>query len=400
MHRSDFDRILTAMMEAHPGVSDLLFTVGRPLQVESYGELKAVDIHPEIQRLTPIQTEILALNIIGEDRRLIKELIMMGSCDCSYALNDRFRFRVNIFKQRGNFAIVMRKPQPEVPSLNSLGLPQIFEDIANEKNGLILVTGATGCGKTTTLAAILNEINESKAVHVVTLEDPIEFVHRHKNSTFSQRELGSDFDDYPSGLRAALRQAPKVILVGEMRDRETVEIALTAAETGHLVLSTIHTIDAGQTVNRILGLFEQNEEKQLRLRLADTLRYVVSQRLAPKRGGGRLMLTEVMGTSLRVREAIAFGETENRSFYEIIEGNATYGWHTFDQSISRGYEAELLTEDTANLYATRKGRVTRALDNSKKRRGLGGDSSVNMRLDKVPEPDAPATPANLNLDQR
>jgi twitching motility protein PilT len=183
-----------------------------------------------------------------------------------------------------------------------------------------------------------------------------------------------------------------------MRDRDTVEIALTAAETGHLVLSTIHTIDAGQTVNRILGLFEQNEEKQLRLRLADTLRYVVSQRLAPKRGGGRLMLTEVMGTSLRVREAIAFGENENRSFYDIIEGAATYGWHTFDQSIARGYEAELLTEETANLYATRKGKVTRALDNSKKRRGLSGESSLNMRLDKLPEPHAPEAPVSLNLD--
>ena len=383
MHRADFDRILTAMMEAHPGVSDLLFTVGRPFQVESYGELKQVDIHPEVHRLTRIQTETLALNIIGDDRRLIKELIMMGSCDCSYALNERFRFRVNIFKQRGNFAIVMRKPQAEVPSLNGLGLPPIFEDISKEKNGIVLVTGATGCGKTTTLAALLNEINENQAVHVVTLEDPIEFVHRHKNSTFSQRELGSDFDDYPSGLRAALRQAPKVILVGEMRDRDTVEIALTAAETGHLVLSTIHTIDAGQTINRIIGLFEQNEEKQLRLRLADTIRYVVSQRLAPKRGGGRLMLTEVMGSNLRVREAIAFGETEHRTFYEIIESNATFGWHTFDQSIARGYEAELLTEETANLYATRKGKVTRALDNSKKRRGLEQNSSGNLRLDKL-----------------
>jgi len=398
MHRADFDRILTAMMEAHPGVSDLLFTVGRPFQVESYGELKQVDIHPDIHRLTPTQTETLALNIIGEDRRLIKELIMMGSCDCSYALSDRFRFRVNIFKQRGNFAIVMRKPQPEVPSLNSLGLPQIFQEIAAEKNGIILVTGATGCGKTTTLAALLNDINESKAVHVVTLEDPIEFVHRHKNSTFSQRELGSDFDDYPSGLRAALRQAPKVILVGEMRDRNTVEIALTAAETGHLVLSTIHTIDAGQTINRILGLFEQNEEKQLRLRLADTLRYVISQRLAPKRGGGRLMLTEVMGTSLRVREAIAFGETENRSFYEIIEGSATFGWHTFDQSIARGYDADLLTEETANLYATRKSKVTRAVDNSKKRRGLAAENAGNMRLDKAAEPESPSLPASLILD--
>src|SRR5208282_4829408 len=298
-------------------------------------------------------------------------------------LSDRFRFRVNIFKQRGNFAIVMRKPQAEVPSLNSLGLPAIFEDIAKEKNGIVLITGATGCGKTTTLAAVLNEINESQAVHVVTLEDPIEFVHRHKNSTFSQRELGSDFDDYPSGLRAALRQAPKVILVGEMRDRETVEIALTAAETGHLVLSTIHTIDAGQTINRITGLFEQSEEKQLRLRLADTLRFVISQRLAPKRGGGRLMLTEVMGSNLRVREAIAFGETDNRTFYDIIESNVTFGWHTFDQSIARGYEAELLTEETANLYATRKGKVTRALDNSKKRRGVEQNQSGNLRLDKL-----------------
>ena len=399
MRRAEFDRILTSLMEAHPGVSDLLFTVGRPFQVESYGELKQVDIHPDVQRLTATQTEILALNIIGEDRRLIKELIMMGSCDCSYALSERFRFRVNVFKQRGNFAIVMRKPQPEVPTLNSLGLPPIFQDIAREKNGLVLVTGATGCGKTTTLAAVLNEINESQAVHVVTLEDPIEFVHRHKNSTFSQRELGSDFDDYPSGLRAALRQAPKVILVGEMRDRKTVEIAITAAETGHLVLSTIHTIDAGQTIDRIIGLFDQSEEKQLRLRLADTLRYVVSQRLAPKRGGGRLLLTEVMGYNLRVREAIAFGESENRSFYDIIEASATFGWHTFDQSIARGYDADLLTEETANLYATRKGRVTRALDNSKKRRGFAEDSSASLRLDNIREVDSaiPAAGA-LTLD--
>jgi twitching motility protein PilT len=398
MRRSDFDRILTSMMEAQPGVSDLLFTVGRPFQVESFGELKPVDMHPDIQRLTAIQTETLALNIIGDDRRLIKELVMMGSCDCSYALNERFRFRVNIFKQRGNFAIVMRKPQPEVPTLNGLGLPPIFQDIAREQNGLVLVTGATGCGKTTTLAAILNEINESQCVHVVTLEDPIEFIHKHKNSTFSQRELGSDFDDYPGGLRAALRQAPKVILVGEMRDRATVEIALAAAETGHLVLSTIHTIDAGQTVNRIVGFFEQSEEKQLRLRLADTLRFAVSQRLAPKRGGGRLMLTEVMGANLRVREAIVFGETEHRTFYDIIEASATFGWHTFDQSIARGYEAELLTEETANLYATRKGVVTRSIDNSKKRRGLAAESTAGMRLDQISPLDPPPFHQSLSID--
>ncbi len=384
MRRAQFDTIITAMMESHPGVSDLIFSVGRPFQVESYGELKPVETHPDVQRLTQTQTEKIAMIIIGEDRRLIKELLMMGSCDCSYSLNDRFRFRVNIFKQRGNFAIVMRKPQAEIPTLASLGLPAIFQDIARERNGLVLVTGATGSGKTTTLSAILNEINETQPLHVVTLEDPIEFVHKHKNCTFSQRELGQDFDDYPSGLRAALRQAPKVILVGEMRDRATVEIALMAAETGHLVLSTLHTIDAGQSINRILGLFDPSEETHLRLRLADTIRYIISQRLAPKRGGGRLLINEVMGTNLRTREVVAFGENENRSFYDIIESNASFGWQTFDQSIARAYEADLLTEETANLYATRKGKVTRAIDLTKKRRGIVEESATGLRLD-VPE---------------
>ncbi|MEA3188320.1 MAG: twitching motility protein PilT [Chthoniobacter sp.] len=389
MRRAEFDTVLTAMMESHPGVSDLLFSVGRPFQVESFGELKPVDMRPEIFSLTPSQTERIALNIIGDDRRLIKELLMMGSCDCSYSLNDQLRFRVNIFKQRGYFAIVMRKPQAEIPTLSSLGMQPIFQDIAREKNGLILVTGATGSGKTTTLSAILNEINETQASHVVTLEDPIEFVHKHKSSTFSQRELGQDFDDYPSGLRAALRQAPKVILLGEMRDRATVEIALMAAETGHLVLSTLHTIDAGQSINRILGLFELAEETQLRLRLADTVRYIASQRLAPKCGGGRLMLNEVMGTNLRIREAIAFGENEHRSFYDIIESNASFGWQTFDQSIARAYNADLITEETAHLYATRKGTVSRAIDVAKKRRGVAVDSVSGMRLD-TPEGSMPS----------
>jgi twitching motility protein PilT len=386
MRRAQLDHVLTRMMESHPGISDLLFTVGRPFQVESFGELKPVDIEPEIGRLTPNQTEKLALNIIGDDRRLIKELLMMGSCDCSYVLNERLRFRVNIFKQRGNFAIVMRKPQAEIPTMHGLGLSPIFTDIAREKNGLVLITGATGSGKTTTLAALLNEINENHAVHVVTLEDPIEFVHKHKNSTFSQRELGADFDDYPTGLRAALRQAPKVILVGEMRDRQTVEIALMAAETGHLVLSTLHTIDAGQSVNRMLGMFELAEETQLRLRLADTLRYVVSQRLVPKRGGGRLLLNEIMGTNLRVRETVAFGENENRNFYDIVEASASFGWQTFDQSIVRAYEADLLSEENANLYATRKGKVSRDIDLVKKRRGIASDHASGLKLDLPDQP--------------
>src|SRR4051812_41942592 len=304
MRYTELDTILSAMLDTHPGISDLMFSVGRPLQVESYGVLKEAAVHPPIKKLTSFHTEQIALNIVGNQRHLLRDLLQRGACDCSYQLADRARFRVNIFKQRGTFAIVMRKAQSEMPSIHSLGLSPIFNEMAREKNGLILVTGATGSGKTTTLTAILNEINETQPVHVVTLEDPIEFIHQHKRATFNQRELGADFDSFPSGLRSALRQAPKVILVGEMRDRATVEIALTAAETGHLVLSTIHTINAGQSINRILGMFDLAEETQLRLRLSETMRYVVSQRLAPKATGGRLMLNEIMGTNLRVREAI------------------------------------------------------------------------------------------------
>lgn len=381
MRRAELDSLLTTMLAAQQGISDLIFSVGRPCQVEAFGQLKTVATNPAIERLTPFQTEHIALGIIGEDRRLLKELLLTGSCDCSYGVGETARFRVNIFKQRGQFAIVMRKAQTEIPTLNSLGLPPIFKAIAREKNGLVLLTGATGSGKTTTLSAILNEINETSAVHVVTLEDPIEYVHRHKKATFNQRELGQDFDTYPSGLRAALRQAPKVILVGEMRDRATVEIALSAAETGHLVLSTLHTIDAGQSIARILGLFDREEETQLRLRLADTLRYVVSQRLAPKRGGGRLLLSEIMGSNLRTKETVAFGENESRSFYEIIESSSTFGWTTFDQSISRAFEADLITEETAMMFGTRTGTVTRAIDVVKKTRGQSAEQASGLRLD-------------------
>jgi twitching motility protein PilT len=271
-----------------------------------------------------------------------------------------------------------------VPTIQELGLPTIFHEIAKEKTGLVLVTGATGSGKTTTLAALLNEINETQAVHVITLEDPIEFVHSKGRATFNQRELGHDFNNYPNGLRAALRQAPKVILVGEMRDRATVEVALMAAETGHLVLSTLHTVDAGQSINRILGLFSLGEEKQLRLRLADTLRYVVSQRLAPKVGGARQLLTEVLGHNLRTQEAIALGEGEHRSFYEIIEASSPFGWMTFDQSILQAYENDLISEETARLYASRKGRITRGIDLIQKGRGYDTDLDSGLRLD-LPE---------------
>jgi len=278
----------------------------------------------------------------------------------------------------------LRRLQGEVPTVQSLQLPEIFHEIAQEKTGLILVTGATGSGKTTTLAALLNEINETQPVHIVTLEDPIEFVHPKRKATFNQRELGQDFNNYPTGLRSALRQAPKVILVGEMRDRATVEIALMAAETGHLVLSTLHTVDAGQSINRMLGLFSLGEEKQLRIRLADTLRYIISQRLAPKIGGGRCLLTEIMGHNLRTKETVSLGEGEHRNFYEIIEASSPFGWMTFDQSILNAYEQGYITEESARLFASRKGRIARGIDLIQKMRGVDNDLDSGLRLD-IPE---------------
>ena len=245
---------------------------------------------------------------------------------------------------------------------------------------MILVTGATGSGKSTTLAAVLSEINSSRPVHVITLEDPVEFVHPHKVSTFNQRELGTDFNNFANGLRAALRQAPKVILVGEIRDRDTIKIALSAAETGHLVLSTLHTTDAGATINRILGMFETEEQEQIRERLADTLRWVVSQRLAPKIGGGRQALLEIMGSNLRIQESIRMGETEGKTFYEIIEASYPFGWKTFDQACFEAFEAGKITEDMAMLYATKRGVLTRNIDKLKKSRGEATDTGASLRM--------------------
>lgn len=255
MRKPEIDHILTRMLESYPNISDLIITVGKPFQVDSAGQLVSVPLRPNVEKLTPFQTEIIALNLINQDHRLMTDLLKEGSCDLSYELAGMARFRVNIFSQMGNYSIVLRKLESIVPSCAELALPEAYYKIAREKNGIVLVTGATGTGKTTSLAAIINEINEKSSVHIVTLEDPVEYTHPQKNATVNQRELGKDFDTFASGLRAAMRQAPKVILVGEMRDRESVEIALSAAETGHLVLSTLHTIDAGQTINRIIGMF-------------------------------------------------------------------------------------------------------------------------------------------------
>lgn len=382
MRKQQIDYILTTMLESHDNVSDLNITVDKPFQVESSGELMPVSFTPPIRQLTPFQSEILALNLINRDRRLTRALLSEGSCDTSYQLAGKARFRVNVFSQKGCYSTVMRQLATRVPTIEELGLPPAFSKMAEERNGIILVTGATGTGKTTSLAAVLNEINEKKSVHVVTLEDPVEYVHSQKKATFNQRELGMDFDAFANGLRAALRQAPKVILVGEMRDRETVEIGLSAAETGHLVLSSVHTVDAGQTINRIVGMFDTDEEKQIRIRLAETLRWIACQRLLPKVGGDRVAAFEIMGTNLRVKDSILHGESEGKTFYEIIEGSQPFGMMTFDQCISELYKDGLISEQTALSYSSRRSVTGRAIDSIKSARGEKTTSIEDLSIDK------------------
>ncbi len=360
-----FDGLLTTMVQGAEGISDLLFIPGKPPQVEVHGVLESLEVEwPEPARAAA-HIETIARTIINDNPKLQQDLAERGSCDCSYDVPGLCRFRVNIYRQNGSLAMVLRRLQSEVPTIESLGLPPVFQEIVKEKNGLIFITGGSGNGKTTTLAALLNEINRTSKVHIVTLEDPVEFLHPHLKSTFSQRELGRDFFTFPDGLHAALRQAPKVILVGEIRDRDTMEIAMTAGETGHAVYSTLHTISVGQTINRILGLFNKDEEHQVRERLAGSLRYIIGQRLVPKKSGGRLLITEVMGHSLRTHEAIALGESENRRLGDIIDAGRHAGWHSFEQSLLKAYEDDLITEDTAILNSNSKPAMRQLLDMSK-----------------------------------
>ncbi len=381
MRKNEIDHILTRMLDSHKNVSDLNLTVGKPPQVESAGVLLPVEMRPPLKELTPFQTEVMAMNLINGDRRLTRDLLEKGSCDLSHSLPGKARFRVNIFSQTGNYSIVLRKLESKVPTIKTMNLPESFYDIAKEKNGIVLFTGATGSGKTTSLAAILDKINEDLSVHVVTLEDPVEYLHPHKKSTFNQRELGLDFDSYANGLRAALRQAPKVILVGEMRDRESVEIGLSAAETGHLVFSTLHTVDAGQTINRILGMFSTEEENQIRIRMADTIRWIVGQRLLPKVGGGRVAAFEVLRANIRVKDSILNGESEGKTFYEIIQQGAAFGMSTFDEFIVHLYEQGLITQETAMAYASRKGIAGRGIDMVKAARGESTTDIDRLEID-------------------
>ena len=382
MRKQQIDHILGIMLESHENISDVNITVDKQFQVEASGVLHAVSLEPPIDRLTPFQTEIFALNLINNDRRLTEDLLTKGSCDLSYQLPGKARFRVNVFSQKGCYSVVMRQLATRVPTIEEMKLPQAFYKMTEVLNGIILITGATGTGKTTSLAAFLNEINEKKSVHIITLEDPVEYIHSQKTATFNQREMGVDFDEFAFGLRAALRQAPKIILVGEMRDRETVEIALSAAETGHLVLSSLHTVDAGQTINRIIGMFDTEEEKQIRVRLSDTIRWVVCQRLMPKIQGDRVAAFEILGTNMRVKDLILHGETEENTFYDIMADSQAFGMMTFDQSIVGHYKNGLITEETAIGYASHRSVVGRALDSIKAAKGEKTTSIEALEVDE------------------
>jgi twitching motility protein PilT len=351
MKNFNFDAILEAMLKASERVSDLNFSVGRPPQVEIDGQLMAVNV-PGLQKLTPFQTEIIALHMLRGDRELLRTLLQNGSADLSYSIPGKTRFRVNVFSQRGTFAIVLRVIPEGVPTLEQLRLPAELYNVAKLKNGIVLVTGPTGSGKSTTLAAIINQINHEQAYHIITIEDPIEYMHKHVKSTVNQREVGTDTRSFSLALRAALRQAPKVILIGEMRDVETIEIAMEAAETGHLVLSTLHTIDAAKTIDRIIGVFPKDQEPQIRTRFAQTFRYVISQRLIPKEGGGRTAVLEVLTSTMRTRDYILKGESEGRSLIDAMHDGSIDGMQTFDDELEKLWMKNILSRETALAYAS------------------------------------------------
>jgi twitching motility protein PilT len=348
--------LITVLMGVK-GASDLIFSPGRPPQVELDGKLRAVKVDG-LPMLLPEHTAKIAQDLIGDNRVAAKCLQEDGSCDLSYSLPQRSRFRVNIFKQRGSLAIVMRVIPHKIPSFEELHLPEHLKDIATLKNGVVLVTGPTGSGKSSTLAAIIDVINSTRADHIVTIEDPIEFLHQHKLGTVHQRELHSDTSNFSVALRASLRQAPKVILVGEMRDRETIEIALTAAETGHLVFSTLHTIDASKTVERVIGVFPVGDQQAVRIRLAASFRYFLSQRLLPRRdGNGRVALVEILKSTMRTREYIEKGESGGKSLLDAIRDGDQDGMQDFDGQMEKYLRAGVITYEDAMHYATNAGNL-------------------------------------------
>jgi twitching motility protein PilT len=352
MSTINFSQVIQQMLSVSNKISDLIFSPGRPPQVELIGKLTAVNL-PGMEMLTPAHTAGIAKALIGNNKAAEDSLTTNGSADLSFSLPGLSRFRVNIFKQRGTHAIVMRVVPDEIPSFEDLGIPEVLRDVAEIKNGIVLVTGPTGSGKSSTLAAIIDLINESKYYHIVTIEDPIEFMHRHKKSTVHQRELHSDTPNFAYALRAALRQAPKVILVGEIRDLETVEVALEASETGHLVLSTLHTTDAVKTVERLIGLFPKSQEHIIRLRLSGAFRYIVSQRLVPRADGrGRVAAIEVLKSTARTRDYIEKGEKEGKSLYDAMRDGNLDGMQLFDMELERMIRNGTITLNDGMAYST------------------------------------------------
>jgi twitching motility protein PilT len=351
MKNFNLDAILEAMLKMSDRVSDLNFSVGRQPQVEIDGQLAPVNF-PGLPRLTPYQTEMIAMHMLRGDRELTRTLMTNGSVDLSYSIAMKTRFRVNVFSQRGTYAIVLRVIPEGIPTLEKLGMPAELSNIAKLKNGIVLVTGPTGSGKSTTLAAMINLINHDYAYHIITIEDPVEYMHKHIKSTVNQREVGSDTKTFSLALRAALRQAPKVILIGEMRDVETIEIAMEAAETGHLVLSTLHTIDAAKTVDRIVGVFPKDQEPQVRTRFSQSFRYVISQRLLPKVGGGRVAALEVLKSTMRTRDYVLKGETDGRSLTDAMHDGSVDGMQTFDDEIEKLWQSNTISKETALAYAS------------------------------------------------
>ncbi len=382
IQRAQLDHILNQILDFAPDTSDIIFTVNKPIQVELHGELRDARITPNPGPLLPFQVEAIAMCLMGRQLRLYEDQLRTGSCDLSYELSGRCRFRVNVLGQKGSMAIVLRRLTSKVPTIQDLGLPDVFYEMSKEKFGLVLVTGATGTGKTTSLAALIDNINLLNRKHIVTLEDPIEYVHEHKLGTVNQRELGLDFDTFASGLRAALRQAPKVILVGEIRDRETISIALEAAETGHLVLGTLHTSDTGQTINRIIGMFELQEERLIRARLAESLKFVVSQRLLSKIGGGRVPAFEILKSNMRIKEVILNGESDEKSIYSIVESGDAYGMITFDKYLANLFYDNIVSEEMAMLNASDKSRLAQMVDKIKSARGEKVTEIEGLELDQ------------------
>ncbi|HEV7892533.1 MAG TPA: PilT/PilU family type 4a pilus ATPase [Pyrinomonadaceae bacterium] len=361
MRYFDLPPLIEQMLKVSENISDLNFSVGQPPQVEVNGRLQPSKVLG-LEKLTPYQTEIVAMTLMQGNPDAAYRLAHTGSTDLSYSLPSRTRFRVNIFQQRGTYSIVMRVIPTEIPTLETLNLPSQLADMAELRNGIVLVTGPTGSGKSTTLAAVIDLINRNQQYHIVTIEDPIEFLHMHKSSTVNQREVGSDAKDFPSALRAALRQAPKVILIGEMRDYETTEIALEAAETGHLVLSTLHTIDASKTIDRVIGLYPKNEEQVIRTRLAQTFRFIVSQRLIPRAdGAGRIAAVEILKSTPRTREYINAGESEGKTLLDAMRDSRLDGMQDFDTVIKEMIQTDVVTLEDGLSFATNPNNLVLAL---------------------------------------